>query len=101
MDRIVKASFSLDQVASLNAYQQAQEVHAFTCQRCREADMETLQARYPEHPEMWVLDNPHLLVASVNGWVCPNCCYHQDWAHAFMADWSWRSLRPAAIVFEG
>lgn len=25
----------------------------------------------------------HVLVATVNGWICPTCDYTQNWAHAF------------------
>jgi hypothetical protein len=65
----VSVPFSDDQVASLNAYQAAASGHPFTCgtDGCRE-----------------------VLRAERDGWRCPRCGYWQGWAHAFMADWSWR-----------
>lgn len=56
------------QVASLNAYQRSGVFHEFTG-----GDGETL-------------------VATNDGWVMPNDPVEvvQDWAHEFMADWSWR-----------
>lgn len=60
-----------DQVASLNGYQGCGWYHPFTC-ACRA-----------------------VLVAEPSGWRCPNGCgYTQDWAHAHMADWSWREGDP-------
>lgn len=64
--------FTEDQVASLNAYQEAGIMHPFTCgtMGCR-AD----------------------LVATTEGWVCPTGCgYTQDWAMNWMADWSWKKM---------
>jgi hypothetical protein len=68
-----QAPYTSDQIASLNGYQLARVMHPFTCGN--------------EH-------NPHRpdLVAHEDGWHCPvkGCGYRQDWAHAFMADWTWR-----------
>lgn len=63
MDSIV-APWTEDQVRELNRYQQAGFMHPFTCggDECRE-----------------------VLVATENGWKCPNCDYTQNWAHPFMA----------------
>ncbi len=69
----MSAPFTDEQVASLNAYQEAGTGHPFTCggQDCRE-----------------------ILRAERDGWRCLRCDYRQGWAHAFMADWSWqRPLR--------
>jgi hypothetical protein len=65
---LVRVPFTNDQVASLNAYQAAGSAHPFTCgtDGCRE-----------------------VLRAERDGWCCPRCGYSQDWAHVFMADWSW------------
>ena len=63
----VEAPWSPDQVASLNAYQQAGYVHPFT------------SASGPD------------LIATEAGWVeQPNGPVVQDWAHEFMTDWSWQ-----------
>lgn len=64
MDRI-DAPFSAAQVLALNAYQVANYVHPFTC------GVNSL------HRD---------LVATPDGWICPDCDYRQRWAHAFMAD---------------
>ena len=78
----VTAPFTPDQVASLNAYQQSETFHPFTCGRdeCREA-------------------NPDASLAPAeDGWHCTvrGCRYRQDWAHGFMADWTWRTHVPVA-----
>ncbi len=62
--------FTDDEVKSLNEFQAAGIMHPFTCgtDKCR-AD----------------------LVATNEGWICPNGCgYTQNWAHAFMSNWSWK-----------
>lgn len=68
-----KAPFTPEQVASLNAYQVSGFMHPFTCgaDGCRGIR----------------------LIAAENGWRCASqaCDYRQDWAHEFMADWSWRA----------
>ena len=67
------ATFTDDQVASLNAFQEAGNFHPFTCgnPKCRR-------------------ESGGELVATREGWHCPSCDYRQDWAHGFMLDWSWR-----------
>ena len=64
---MLKAPWTADQVASLNAYQRAGVMHPFT-------------------------NEGEDLVATKDGWVMPNDPVEvvQDWAHLFMADWSWR-----------
>jgi hypothetical protein len=59
------------EVESLNAYQQSGVFHEFTCggDECRAT-----------------------LVASRDGWACPECGYEQGWAHPFMADGRWREF---------
>lgn len=77
---VVKAPFTPDQLNSLNGYQASGFVHEFTCGgdiNCRAA-----------------------LVAKESGWVCPKCGYIQDWAHGFMADWSWKKLDPFLVEDE-
>lgn len=70
-----EAPWTDDQVESLNQYQASGVCHPFTCgtEKCR-AD----------------------LVATKEGWVCPqNCGYTQQWAHAWMMDWSWKKALDA------
>ena len=75
-DRIV-TPFTADQIASLNAYQVAGVMHPFTC------------GGGQPHGHSGIR-----LIAAEDGWHCASdtCGYRQDWAHAFMADWSWRRL---------
>lgn len=65
------ATFTTDQVESLNAFQHSGQFHPFTCGNaaCRA-----------------------VLIATVAGWRCPKCVYTQNWAHSFMADWSWQRM---------
>jgi len=66
------APFTPDQVESLNGYQVAEVFHPFTCGN----------------------DSSHfVLIAEPAGWVCLDCDYTQNWAHEWMADWSWRTHR--------
>jgi hypothetical protein len=66
-----RAPWTPTEVESLNAYQAAGVMHPFTCGN----------------------DSAHyLLRAAAPGWECPCCEYTQDWAHPWMADWSWRRI---------
>jgi len=66
-----EAPWTEDQVASLNGWQACGLVHPFT---------------YGDGEDQ--VD----LVATKDGWVAaPSGPVVQSWAHAFMADWSWRS----------
>ncbi len=62
----IEAPFTQAQVVGLNRWQHAGYVHEFTCGNQHGGD--------------------RTLVATVGGWVCQECDYTQDWAHAFMAD---------------
>lgn len=67
------APWNGDEVWSLNEFQRSGVFHPFTCPN-RDA------GHMPEGH----------LAATMAGWVCPSCAYRQDWAHAWMADGSWR-----------
>lgn len=67
---ILQAPFTPDQVASLNAYQDAEVMHPFTCGG--------------DHGST-------KLVATPEGWICPECPYKQNWAHDWMANRFWES----------
>jgi hypothetical protein len=71
----IKAPWTPQQVEALNHFQQSGMFHPFTCG----------QRDQWHHEERW---GRHLgtLVATEDGWTCPDCSYTQDWAHAFMAD---------------
>ena len=65
--------WTADQVESLNAYQQCDRCHPFTGEQ------------------------GETLLATPDGWrSSPNGPVSQKWAHAWMADWSWRGGGPAA-----
>jgi hypothetical protein len=59
-----------DQCQSFNAFQLEGMFHPFTCGNDHGGDRD--------------------LIAESNGLHCPNCDYHQDWAHSWMLDWSWK-----------
>jgi hypothetical protein len=67
----VRAPFTPQQVEALTRFQTGGWWHPFTCGRRNDH----------RHDE-------GVLVATVEGWVCPaqECHYVQDWAHWFMAD---------------
>lgn len=70
----IKAPFTPEQVEALNRFQQLSHVHPFTCG----SGYRTNKSIHP--------DGEGVLVATVDGWICRNCDYTQDWAHAMMAD---------------
>lgn len=77
-DRIV-APFTPEQVAGLNAHQQARRGHPFTCGNDRrDAAHRAYQA---EHGGDF-----GQLVATEAGWICPVCGYTQIWAWRWMSD---------------
>jgi hypothetical protein len=65
----ITAPWDEEQVDALNAYQASGAMHPFTCGN----------RPHPGNAEA-------VLVATPEGWVCRDCDYTQDWAHAFMAD---------------
>lgn len=68
---MISAPWTEDQVKSLNAYQRCGYCHPFT---------------YGDGPLQ--VD----LIATTDGWVADaGGPVVQDWAHPFMADWSWRN----------
>jgi hypothetical protein len=73
----VEAPWTPHQVAALNRWQQAGDVHPFTCggERMDPAHVGYAMAHGGDYGQ---------LVASVNGWFCPVCSYRQTWAHKFM-----------------
>lgn len=67
---IREAPFTEEEVESLNGYQESGYGHPFTCGN----------------------NSDHILVATREGWVCPECDYTQRWAHKFMTDNSWKTF---------
>lgn len=72
----VYVPFTLDQVASLNAYQKSGVFHPFT-------------GRNYMAPE----GQDDVLIATADGWHSQyDPEYHQTWAWSWMADWSWKQI---------
>ena len=68
---IVRTPWPRELVDRLNEYQKNGRFHPYTCGGDR-----TNAAH---------LDGEGVLVATVDGWICPYCTYKQDWAHDFTA----------------
>jgi hypothetical protein len=64
---IVRAPWTLNQVDALNRFQQRSDIHPFTCPH--------------DHGS-----NSRILIATINGWICPNCDYTQVWTHGMMLE---------------
>jgi len=84
-DGKVHAPFSADQIESLNAYQESEYTHPYTCgsPACPAAS--------------WAGDDDWLpMAADADGLHCIDGCRRvQTWAHAWTADWSWREVENA------
>jgi hypothetical protein len=74
-DNHIRAPWTDEQVAALNRWQTSGRVHPFTCRDRGE----------PGHVERPDADLGQL-VATPEGWVCPDCDYTQGWAHRFMLE---------------
>jgi hypothetical protein len=78
---IIYAPWTDDEVESLNQYQRSGVMHPFTCGRSHSS-----------------------LIATNDGWICPNCEYTQDWCHEFMCypDWKMENkMKKCDRVVEG
>lgn len=69
------APFTQEMVDSFNAFQESGCFHPFTCGGNRTDE---------KH-----LDGEGRLEATLAGLRCPYCDYKQNWAWAWMLDWSW------------
>ena len=69
----IRAPWTDEEVAGLNAFQHSSVMHPFTC------------GKRDNHK------GEGLLTATNDGWVCDECDYTQTWAHAFMVS-DWRDL---------
>jgi hypothetical protein len=76
----VKPPWSPEQVAALNAWQQDQSLHPFTC------GLQRGDAAHVAYQQLHPDQDLGQLVASPHGWYCPvpGCAYTQQWAHAGM-----------------
>jgi hypothetical protein len=70
----IRAPWTPEQVEGLNRWQMSDYVHPYTCGSGYRTNKDI-------HP-----DGEGKLVATANGWVCPNCDYTQDWAHEFSVE---------------
>ena len=76
---MIKAPWTLNQVAGLNDYQRNGYTHPFTCGAEDRSDRGHTEAAKRRGDR-----DSGLLEATLAGWICPACDYTQDWAHAFM-----------------
>jgi hypothetical protein len=63
-----EAQWSAEQVEALNDWQTQRLGHPFTCP-------DRMDGTHPER-----FGDFGVLVATTDGWVCPDCDYTQDWA---------------------
>lgn len=68
------------EVENLNRYQTSRAFHPFTC------DNAVCRTKEP------LFGN---LTATTDGWICETCDYTQDWAHAFMLDFTEEAMYEA------
>jgi hypothetical protein len=68
-NKTIRAPFTPEQVAALNTYQANGRTHPYTCANRGDG-------RHRTTTDLGVL------VATAAGWVCRDCDYTQDWAHA-------------------
>lgn len=90
----VYAPFTEEQIESLNGYQASGVMHPFTC------DGPRMDAAHKAYTEAHGGDYGQL-VATAAGWHCPVCDYKQFWAHAFMADGSWKQAAGPDVFYCG
>lgn len=78
-DGTIHAPFTEAEVHALNAWQKGPNTHPFTCPHRHKEK----QGRYVHR---WRADMTErgALRATVQGWICLDCDYTQDWAHDFM-----------------
>jgi hypothetical protein len=79
---MIEAPWTEEQVKSLNEYQRAAWMHPFTCANRGQGF----------HP--WRRGDRGVLTATVNGWICDDCDYTQNWAHDFMFEDGWKQAFP-------
>lgn len=78
----IQAPFTLEQVEKLNAFQESNTFHPFTC--CSPDNIKECFRRNKTGKSY--KDNTGILTATLEGWICPCGKYKQDWAHAFMLE---------------
>ncbi len=90
---MIEAPFTKEQVIKLNEYQNGggkwvgyNRMHPFTC--CSPDHIEECQRKDKHYPDGRISKgiNEGILIATIDGWVCPCGKYKQLWAHDFMAE---------------
>ena len=71
MSELIRAPWTPEQVYNLNKFQENGRMHPFTCGSGNRTEASHSRS-------------DGVLVATINGWICPYCEYKQDWAHEFM-----------------
>lgn len=74
--RVTIAPWTQEEVDALNAFQTSGRMHPFTCP--------DRNSTYTPHSDD--LGDVGVLVATPEGFRCPDCGYGQSWAHLFMLD---------------
>jgi len=69
----VEAPWSAEVVRGLNDYQRSGRFHPYSCPRRGDGKHRTTTV------------DLGALVATTDGWMCPDCDYRQLWAHAWTA----------------
>ena len=69
-----------EQVQALNAFQNLNSFHPFTCGGDRGDEAHKKYAKEHNQSDWGILE------ATENGWVCPVCGYTQNWAHGVMVN---------------
>lgn len=67
----LRVPWTQDQVDALNRHQATGPFHPYTCPNRNDG----------RHQDRGV--DLGALVATPSGWICSDCTYRQDWAHAF------------------
>lgn len=78
MKNKVEAPWTDEQVRRLNDFQNSGAFHPFTCPEQREVSHNKGEAHKDTD-----------LIATNDGWVCPECDYTQNWAHKGMLETDW------------
>lgn len=101
MTQLIEAPWTQSQVDSLNGYQQG----PFASYRCEDNTCAGVLVQFSidslVRSHIWgkpigtvvELREPAVLVATLDGFVCPACGCTQKWAYEAATDWSWRQYQ--------
>jgi hypothetical protein len=77
---ILEAPFTQEQVDKINKWQNSWDYHPFTC--CSPEEIEECLRANKQGKTFE--ENEGLLIATLDGFVCPCSKYTQDWCYEFM-----------------